>query len=364
MNEQLSPLNLLKNLIRFKTEAENTNELKRCAIWIKKQFEPLLPVKLVFNNNIPLLVMGQTDLKKTKILLLGHCDIVSGKDEQFIPKIKKGKIYGRGATDNKGPIAGLMGVLLDVYPKIKNITLAIVFDEEVGSAYGSKIIAEQVNKDLDIVFIPDAGGNFSLCTGSLGVWQFKILSKGKSVHASDAKHGDNAITKICNFWAFIESIYNKRAHYYSLQSVNLGKIEGGTSTNTVPDSALAFFDIRYKNDKRFLELKQTVKEYIETKKGLLSEEILVIKPVVLDTKHPIYSSFFNFLVKENGKVTTYVETSANDSRFFSDFRCPIIMTKPRGGGAHSDEEWIDLESLNRFRKIIAKFIIEKFTKKQ
>jgi acetylornithine deacetylase len=51
---------------------------------------------------------------KQRIVLAPHLDTVNGSEEQFIPRITNGKVFGRGACDTKGSITAMMTALCEL----------------------------------------------------------------------------------------------------------------------------------------------------------------------------------------------------------------------------------------------------------
>jgi succinyl-diaminopimelate desuccinylase len=351
---------LLKKLIRFKTTVDNFDEIYRCQSWLEKTFKSEFPTKVLKSNKIPTLLLGQTDLRKTTVLLLAHLDVVSGKYAQFQPKIKGNKLFGRGATDNKGSAVALLEILSEVYPKNKDVTLALTFDEEVGGKNGTKIISEKVSNKLSCVFVPDAGGNFKICTNSLGVWQFKALLRGVSAHASEPNEGLNAIEKGIKFWNFLRMLFQNNKDVYKLHSLNLGKINGGNAINMIPDSVEMYFDVRYKSQTKLELFQRKIKNYLIAREGVL-EDITIIEPFSTDTRNPVFNNFVRFLKSMKIKTKHYTETSSNDARFFVRKGVAVIITKPKGGGAHENDEWVDLTSIQKFKQIVSSFILKQFS---
>ncbi len=81
------------------------------------------------------------------LMIYAHTDVVDAKKELFEPIIKDGKIHGRGASDMKSSVAGILYFLLHNYNKIKNSKKKIIFsfiaDEET-SATGIKRCVEWI----------------------------------------------------------------------------------------------------------------------------------------------------------------------------------------------------------------------------
>ena len=71
-----------------------------------------------------------------------------------------------------------------------------------------------------------------------------------------------------------------------------------------------------------------------------------------------YIRLFSSVAYETfGIVTTSaISHGSNDSRFFTKKKIPVIVTRPKGGGHHGAEEWIDIKDLKRFFAVLKEFV--------
>lgn len=87
--------------------------------------------------------VGTIDLNQneTALHILGHLDIIDPGDgwtktEPFIPKLEDGVLYGRGVSDDKGPLVAALLAMQAVkvcgVPLTKNVKLILGTDEETG----------------------------------------------------------------------------------------------------------------------------------------------------------------------------------------------------------------------------------------
>ena len=217
-----------------------------------------------------------------RLILNGHSDVVPpGNPERwdfdpFCSDIREGKIWGRGASDMKCGLAGLlfaMGILADEGVALNGeVLLTIVPDEEVSGPWGTKWLVENGIANGDACIIAEPSGYFNCEIGQKGCCWLKLTVAGMPAHGSLAPFvGDNAIEKLMRVLSRITQIRsiparyddqialvmedskkNARrrltakgaAHVLNHCSVNIGKISGGTKINMVPDYAEAEVDIR------------------------------------------------------------------------------------------------------------------------
>ena len=117
--------------------------------------------------------------------ILGHIDVVpEGRDWDFEPysgTISDGRIYGRGAIDDKGPVVAVFCAMKALksagFEPARNIRLILGLDEETDWE-GMEYYFTKTNKP-DFGFSPD--GDFPAIHGEKGIIIFDIANKfGKS----------------------------------------------------------------------------------------------------------------------------------------------------------------------------------------
>ena len=95
--------------------------------------------------------------------MLAHCDVVPAGEgwtvtEPFKPVVKDGRIYGRGTSDDKGPLLCAMYAMRAIkecgVPLKKGVRLIMGSDEETGSTDIAKYYA--VEPEAEMTFSPDA----------------------------------------------------------------------------------------------------------------------------------------------------------------------------------------------------------------
>jgi carboxypeptidase PM20D1 len=104
------------------------------------------------------------------IILLGHLDVVPVPEENldkwtyppFAAKLEQGRIWGRGAIDDKNAVVGLMEavenlLLRGVQPQ-RTVYLCFGHDEEISGKYGAEAIVEYLfSEDVVAEYILDEG---------------------------------------------------------------------------------------------------------------------------------------------------------------------------------------------------------------
>ena len=161
----------LKSLVRFpsvSTQPEHRRDVLNCADWLARHFRTLgLDVNLYPTKGNPIVVARTPRIRGPKIpsvLIYGHYDVQPPeplelwKTSPFEPVERAGKLFGRGASDNKGQffahVKAVEAYLKTRTPLPVNVTFLIEGEEEVGSLNLMSFVkqrAKQLRADYVIV---------------------------------------------------------------------------------------------------------------------------------------------------------------------------------------------------------------------
>jgi glutamate carboxypeptidase len=181
------------------------------------------------------------------ILLLGHLDTVweIGTLAQMPFRVRGGRAFGPGIFDMKsGIVIGLWAIRALQVLKISPtgpIHFFLNSDEEVSSVAFRKEILAQARRARAVLVLEPAAAGGALKTARKGVGEFKITVHGRSAHAGvNPAAGVNAISELTRQLFRVEAMARPRQGL----TLNVGRIEGGTRSNVVPERATAWVDAR------------------------------------------------------------------------------------------------------------------------
>src|SRR5258706_3593383 len=201
-------------------------------------------------------VVGRIGSGSKSIGFDSHMDVVPpGELEQwntppFEPTITDGRIYGRGTLDDKGSFACAFSAckaFLAEHPDFDGtIYLIAAADEEMGSELGIIYLVEECGLRFDVAIIPDGCRMDLSIYGEKGILWVEIASAGIQAHGSTPEIGRNAIVPLAELLAEIKGLDlgGKFDPAFDGWTMNIGTIQGGSSTNTVPAMARATIDFR------------------------------------------------------------------------------------------------------------------------
>src|SRR5437764_2836430 len=240
---------LAERLISYDTS--RSEELIAAAGFVKGWLESRdIEVRDFEHNRLQVLVaeVGPSGQGRPCVVFHGHLDVVPGWPEQFEPRVEGDRLFGRGAYDMKGGLAGMMCALKDLQGQDGVcVRLICVPDEE----------SEELDvRSSDAIVRGGFGGNFAI-TGeptdlhigveAKGVLAMRIEVHGRAAHSSTPWLGDNAVLKAIDVFRLLASLPVARhsSELFDRPSINLGRIQGGDALNKVPDSCTMAVDVRY-----------------------------------------------------------------------------------------------------------------------
>ena len=192
------PLETLSEFLRFpsiSTQPEHAPDLEACAEWLSEKLTAIgLTATVHLTSGSPVVVATTPrDPQKRTVLIYGHYDVQPPDPLEgwttppFEPRIEEGRIYARGAADNKGQIlAHILGVAETLREKGTlpvNIIFLIEGEEEIGSPSLADFLVEHREElACDLVAISDTGmapGNKPALTYALrGIAAMELIVRG------------------------------------------------------------------------------------------------------------------------------------------------------------------------------------------
>ena len=185
------------------------------------------------------------------VLFNAHTDVVppsEGQDEPFTARVEGGTIHGRGACDDKGPVA-TVHLVLHALQKL-GISLAgdvvahLVCEEENGGN-GSLAMARQGEKaDACVVLEPSTNKVFTSIRGA--VW-FRITFNGKAGHSGQAGKTRSALLMARDAMAMLEKYHDDLLDasrglplfdpYPNPMPITFGRLQAGNWPASAPSRA-------------------------------------------------------------------------------------------------------------------------------
>lgn len=349
-------LALSKNLISVPSTKENPKALKKVFELAKNEIKEFSVEEFEKNGVLSFLAYNcKSRPKKFKIILNAHIDVVAAKENQYRLQEKDGKLYGRGSYDMKAATAAEILVFKELAKQLPYpIGLQIVTDEEIGGHCGTKL---QIDKGVRATFvIAGEPTDFLVNNIAKGVVWLDIIARGKTAHGAYLWEGENAVNKIVKAIHNIHKVFPVPEKEVWQTTFNLSWIKTANETaNKVPDYAEARFDIRYipeDKDQIIKNLRKLISESLEIK-------ILEIEPAHFTSdKNPYINNLLKTIKKINKKPSSIVSKHfASDVRHYNRVGCDGVTFGPKGFGLHTDNEYVNIKSLENYYLILKQFLL-------
>lgn len=315
---------------------------------------------------------GPADARRT-LLLEVHLDTVGVKGMKrppFEPRVEDGKLYGRGACDDKGPMASALFALKHAdLDRLAGAGVRVVFagamGEETGNIGAVRLVEDGLRADQTIVLEPT---ELAVIHAHKGALWFEVEVRGRAAHGSHPEHGVNAVTGMAHVLRFLEERIagdRKRLDHPLLgkPSLSVGSIHGGTSVNIVPDRCVIGVDRRTlpgENNEAVLEAVRLELERLASEGLILSHEIRLLKegtPFETAVPSPLVDLLTKSCEQEGRPVRMEGAAWYSDAGPLSAVSGEIAVFGPGSiRQAHTAEEYIDLEELDAGGRILRRFL--------
>lgn len=229
-DEGMNRLDQLATLLRFPSisaQKEHARDVSDCADWLVDKLSGMgLEAKACKTPLHPIvLARSPREEGKPTVLIYGHYDVQPvdpvelWESDPFEPEVRGGKIYARGATDNKGQLfAHILGVEELLRQNGGHLPVNVIFllegEEEVGSGSLSQFIKEHREElACDVIVVSDTGmaapDTPTFSYGLRGLAGAEIIVKGPSADLHSGVFGGAVANPIAALAEIIASFHDE-----------------------------------------------------------------------------------------------------------------------------------------------------------
>jgi acetylornithine deacetylase len=295
----------------------------------------------------------------TSLMLNAHSDTVGagGMKNPFVPVVRGGRVYGRGAYDMKGSLAAIMITAREA-KKLKlhgDVIIAAVADEEVASI-GTTAVLKRVEADAAIVTEPT---EMRLCLAHKGFAWLEVETRGVAAHGSRPDLGVDAIAHMGRILTGVLELDRRlragRGHLLlGTGTIHASLVEGGQELSTYPARCVVTLERRTIPGEDGASALHEVEALIEEARA--EDPALEASARLLLERPPSQLGADSFVTEAVEKAATEVlrrEPEVIGVAYWMDMALsnavgiPTVAFGPSGEGAHADVEWVDLASLEQ-----------------
>lgn len=302
------------------------------------------------------------------VVLNGHLDTVGveGMPQPFDARVASGRLYGRGTSDMKGGVAGLViaAEQLAAADAPGTVIVALVADEEDASVGAEAVLDDLRDRGvtMDVCLVAEPTW-LDLAAAHRGYAVIDVSLRGRAAHSSQPEEGVDAIRALGGVLGAVadadRSLRHEPTHpLLSYGSLMATVVRGGSATFSVAATA----DLSV--ERRILPG--------ESSAAALDEVRALVDPIVaatpgLESALTLTHAREAWQLDEEGPAAELAGmlsaalpaagASAPDrvgapywmeSALWQAAGVPTVVCGPAGGGLHAVDEWVDLDQLRRF----------------
>lgn len=305
---------------------------------------------------------GETE---KQVALSAHIDTVFPAGTPLNVRQQGARLYGPGISDNGAGVAALLAIAAALRAsRIRNASPILfvgnVGEEGEGDLRGMRhIFADPCWRESILCnVILDGAGTDTIVAEALGSRRFEVIVRGPGGHSWSDFGASNPIVVLSRA---IGAFTRTPVPMSPKTTFNVGVIRGGTSVNSIPESASMRVDIRSTSMAEIERLEQALRGALER---AIEEETRVVEARPTTQKRPFGLSSEVVIIgdRPGGElsagarilqviraVDAHIGNVAQIQRASTDANIPLSLGREAiaigaggtGGGAHTLQEWFD-----------------------
>lgn len=348
--------------------APSHHEEKRaefCKNWLERNGCKGVYVDEALNVIWPVGCTDSNDL----VVYMAHSDVVFPDTDPLPLRVEDGKIFCPGIGDDTANAVAVMTVAKYIaqsglQPKEVGLLLVINSCEEgLGNLKGSRKIMEDFGSRV-VEFVSFDGGTKWIVNNAVGSKRYKVEVTTEGGHSFGAFGNRNAIAYLASL---INTLYDIKVPNRGKTTYNVGTISGGTSVNTIAQDAQMLYEFRSDNREDLEEMEAhftAAIDYYRTKGIQITVSLVGNRPCkgeVDRTREQELMERGARAVKNHYGNEVGFASGSTDCNIPMDMGIPAICMGCRdGGGAHTRDEYVMIDSLLPGLNVAAEMILYHF----
>jgi acetylornithine deacetylase len=318
-------------------------------------------------------IVAYSDLpgQRPTIILEAHQDTVPVDNmtiEPFAAAIEGDKLYGRGACDIKGGMAAMLAafsrLVREKPANAANVIMACTVDEEHTFLGVQRLVRDAPHADMSIVAEPT---QLQIVVAHKGVVRWSINTLGRACHSSTPELGRNAIYAMAKLLEAVREYADwlrasKTDPLLGPPTLSVGRIEGGSSVNTVPDRCRIEIDRRLIPGEHWNQAPGVMTDYLRNALGAefpfeATAPWLYTPALAPDLSIDLVSRLAGAIDRVKGSHRVAGVPYGTDAGVIAEAGIPAVVFGPGDiACAHTRDEWVSLSQVEEAEEIYFQFI--------
>jgi tripeptide aminopeptidase len=282
-----------------------------------------------------------------------HLDTVFPSGTPLGARQEGNKLYGPGISDNAAGLVAMLAVAsalkeAGLRPVTNIVFIGNVGEEGEGNLRGMRRIFGDArwNTAIQGLLVIDGAGCDTYVTQALGSKRFEITFRGPGGHSWSDFGLPNPIVLLSRALAeFSHAVVPESPR----TTFNIGVIQGGTSVNSIPESASARIDLRSASMQELQKLEDTLSEAVKSAARDFAEQKISFEIQTIGDRPAATLAADARILQVIRAVDAHLRIKSIARLASTDANIPLSLGKEAitigsggdGGGAHTLREWFD-----------------------
>lgn len=299
------------------------------------------------------------------VALSAHIDTVFPATTPLNVHQKGSRLYGPGVSDNGAGIAALLAIASALGSGRIGHSMPFLFignvgEEGEGDLRGMRHVFQTPRWRDAIAYsvVVDGAGSDTIVAEALGSRRFEIIARGPGGHSWSDFGAPNPIVVLSRA---IQTLSETPVPTAPKTTYNIGVIRGGTSVNSIPESASMRVDLRSTSTTEIDRLERAMRIALDhamdsenrpaTARGTRRSQNVTCEIVEIGNRPAGELSSDARILQVIRAVDAHLGNAAQVQRASTDANIPLSLGREAiaiggggtGGGAHTLQEWFDCE---------------------
>ena len=333
-----------------------------CLQWLRSKGAEGAYVDEALNVICPIGDTGENDL----MVFMAHSDVVFPDTTPLPLKIENGRICCPGVGDDTANAVALLTVAgyiaqMQLTPRDCGVLMVINSGEEgLGNLKGTrKLMADFGHRVKE--FITFDGNASAIVTKAVGSRRYRVTVTTEGGHSYGKFGAPNAIAQLAQL---ISRLYDGDVPAIGKTTYNVGTISGGTSVNTIAQEASMLYEFR--SDEReglaFMQAQfDSILEEFRSAGVQIEAEVVGDRPCGLDVDNSALAQRATRAVEAHYGISPALTSGSTDCNVPLSMGIPAICPGcVLGAGAHTREEYVEIDSLLPGLKVAFELVLHHF----
>jgi acetylornithine deacetylase/succinyl-diaminopimelate desuccinylase-like protein len=320
------------------------------AEFLKSQFETLGVAQLILDDvgNLYARIPGQN---APPLIVSAHLDTVFAGQTDLTHRRTRSRLIGPGVGDNSVALAAL----LELSEDLRTLELAgdvwlvaNVGEEGLGNLRGMREVVARFGEKVTAYVILEGMALGHIYHRALPVRRYRITIRTEGGHSWIHAGRTSAIHKLIEVGG---QLLDMQLPGSPRTTLNIGRIEGGRSINSIADLAVLEIDMRSESESSLNKMDKLLRRLVKgVRVGDAEIELTQVgsRPGgELAADHPLVLAALNSLEK-TGEREAYLEFGSTDASVPLNRGFPAICVGiTKGGEAHTIREYIEIRPMRK-----------------